>query len=74
MDREAFHVFVKAGDAQQEVEAVLNQLGTPSPEAAGHHKTVYVTRANQTAVMVTGPQAPLAQALRVRPGWIEPAQ
>lgn len=66
-----FPVFVKRGDALAEVDALVRELGG-SPESAGLHKILYVTRAGQTVVMVTGREAPLAQRLRERGGWEEP--
>lgn len=65
-----YPVFVKPGDAQDEVDALVRELSGPS--AAGLHKTLYVTRAAQTVVMVTGREVPLARRLRERDGWEEP--
>jgi hypothetical protein len=69
----SYHVLVRRGDATAEVEAVLRGMGA-TPERAGLHKVLYVTRAEQTVVMLTGPGSPLARELRGRPGWEEPAQ
>lgn len=41
--------------------------------AAGLQRVIYVTRANQTVVMVTGRDTPLARALRSA-GWQEPQE
>jgi hypothetical protein len=67
----AFHVFVKEGDAVAEVQELLRGMGARAEEA-GLHKALFVTRARQTVVMVTGPEVRLALALRERPGWSEP--
>jgi len=66
-----YHVFLKRGDARAEVDAVVRELGS-TPEAAGLHKYIHVVPAAQTVVMVTDADAPLARALRARPGWMEP--
>lgn len=67
-----YHVFVKRGDARAEVDSLLKELGA-GPEGAGFHKYIYVAQAHQTAVMLTGPDAALAGALRGRKGWQEPS-
>ena len=65
-----YHVLTCDGDALREVNDALRSIGTP--ESAGLYRHFFVTRANQTVVMTTGPEAPLAAALRRRPGWREP--
>jgi len=64
------HVMTREGDASAEIEALLRSLG--SAEHAGLHRHFYVIRANQTVVMTRGSDTPLAEALRLRPGWREP--
>ncbi|MGH7457774.1 MAG: hypothetical protein ACREKN_01660 [Longimicrobiaceae bacterium] len=74
MAESEFHVLVKKGDAEAEVESALAELaagGTP-PQESGLHKVTYVTRARQTVVMVDDRDAPLTRALRERAGWDEP--
>ena len=66
-----FPVFVKRGDALAEVDASLALLG--GAVAAGLHRMFYVERADQTVVMVTARDVPLADALRGR-GWAEPRE
>ena len=66
-------VFVKRGDALAEVEAVLRELGV-RPEEGGLHRSFFVTKADQTVVTTTTEGAPLARALRSRPGWTEPRE
>ena len=67
-------VFTRRGDARAEVDEVVHQLeeqyGPAQP--VGFVKYLYVTKADQTVVLVTSRNAPLAAALRARPGWIEP--
>jgi hypothetical protein len=65
-----YHVFTKAGDGTSEVEGLARAFR--SREEAGLHKYFYVSRANQTVVMVENSDAPLARELRRRPGWTEP--
>jgi hypothetical protein len=67
-----YHVFVRRGDARAEVDGVLRELEL-TPEQGGLHKYLFVTKADQTVVMLASPQAPLAGALRGRRGWAEPA-
>lgn len=67
-----FHVFIRRGDARAEVDSLLRQLGS-TPEAAGMHKYIFVAKADQTVVMLVGPDVPLAQSLRGRAGWQEPS-
>lgn len=64
-------VFIKRGDFRAEVDALFRELAL-SPEEAGFQKYIYATQANQTVVMTTSRDAPVAQALRRRPGWLEP--
>jgi len=63
-------VLVREGDATREVTAAVRALGL-TPEAAGLHRTLFVTRANQTVVMVTNVETPIAAALLAR-GWAAP--
>lgn len=68
------HVLTRDGDGCAEVEEALRVLqgrGT-SREAAGFIKCLYVTRAEQTVVMVRDRASPLAAELRTRRGWREP--
>lgn len=65
-------VFVRNGDALPEIASILGELGTA--EEAGLHKQMYVTRADQTVVLTTHAEAPLARVLRQRPGWTEPRE
>lgn len=67
---EEYPVFVRRGDARGEVDLAARGLGM-SPAAAGLHKTIYAARADQTVVLVTSRDAPIAAALRER-GWAEP--
>ena len=64
-------VFVRRGDATAEVERLVAAAG--GGETAGLQRSIYVTRANQTVVMVTGRETPLARALRAA-GWEEPQE
>ena len=64
-------IFIKPGDARDEVDDLIVGLGQTA-EAAGLHKYLFVTRANHTVVMLSDPAAPLAAVLRVRDGWSEP--
>jgi hypothetical protein len=68
------HVFTRAGDACAEVDEALRALAARgvTREAAGYVKCMHVTRAEQTVVMITTRDAPLAAELRGRPGWREP--
>jgi hypothetical protein len=74
MGTQPYHIFTKAGDVRPELEDVLQGLGVEVPEQAGYHKSLYVTRANQTVVFVAGAESLLAEALRARKGWQEPEQ
>lgn len=65
-----YPVFVRTGDALDEVDTLVRELG--GADAAGLHRHMYVTRADQTVVMTTTPDVPLAAALRTRASWIEP--
>lgn len=65
-----YHVLTKAGDATQEVEVAVRELGPP--ERSGLHRFFFVARANQTVVMTVDSESPLANLLRVRAGWMEP--
>lgn len=66
----AHPVFIRPGDALAEIDALVRELG--GADAAGLHRQMYVTRADQTVVMTTTPEAPLAAALRTRSAWLEP--
>jgi hypothetical protein len=66
-----FHVFVKAGDATAELQNALRELRL-SEEKAGIHRHLFVTRANQSVVMVRDLDAPIVSLLR-RSGWSQPA-
>lgn len=74
MPDEAFHVLIHPGDARAEVDRALEALKRRHGAEAdlGFHKYMYVTRAEQTVVMVSGPDAPVAVALRAGKGWEEP--
>lgn len=69
-----YHVLTHRGDARAEVDRVLEELKREhGPEAdPGFHKYLYVTKADSTVVMVEAMDAPVARALRGRPGWQEP--
>lgn len=71
---EEFHVLTRRGDARPEVDRALEALKKERGAEAetGFHKYMYVTKAEITVVMVESPEAPLAAALRARPGWTEP--
>lgn len=71
-----YPVFIKRGDARAEVDALVKEFesGRGSPEEAGLHRLLHVTKAGQTVVMVTRRDAPLAEALRGRSGWEEPRE
>ena len=73
MSNSSYHIFTRLGDARSEVESVLRELGV-SPEDAGFHKAIHVSRANQTVVFLTGRESLLANTLRKRKGWNEPEQ
>lgn len=76
MSQPAYPVFIKRGDARAEVDRVLEELKRAhgSAGAAGFQKYLHVSKANQTVVMVTGRDTPLAATLRGRAGWLEPAE
>lgn len=67
-----YPVFVKRGDARSEVDVAARELGI-SAASAGLHKAIYAARADQTVVLVTSRDSPLAAALRGR-GWAEPTE
>jgi hypothetical protein len=69
----AFPVFIRRGDARAEVDRLVRELG-PTAEKAGFQKYIYASQADQTVVMTSGRDAPLANALRTRPGWDEPKE
>jgi hypothetical protein len=73
MSEKRYHIFTKQADARREVDEAVEALAREQP-ATGFHKSVFVTRANQTVVFVTDRDAPLAAVLRERPGWHEPEQ
>lgn len=66
-------VFIKRGDARGEVDRLLAELGA-TPAEAGFHKYLFVTKADQTVVMVASRSSPIAGALRGRAGWVEPME
>lgn len=69
-------VFIRRGDGRAEVDEILHQLeerGAPGQDL-GFVKYLYVTNAEQTVVIVTSRDTPLARALRARPGWSEPIE
>lgn len=74
MTDDAHHVFLRPGDGLAQVEDALARLAAAgvTREASGLRRVLYVTRADQTVVMLDGPGAPLAAALRALPGWREP--
>lgn len=76
MTQPQYPVFIKRGDARAEVDRVLDELKRAhgSSSAVGFHKYLHVANANQTVVMVTGRDTPLAAALRGRAGWLEPTE
>lgn len=67
-----YPVFTRSGDLREEVEGIARELAGNALEA-GLHKVIYVARANQTLVMVTDREAPLAMELRRR-RWEEPRE
>lgn len=67
-----YPVFVRHGDALDEIDALLRELG--GPKEAGLRQHMYVTRADQTVVMTTGTDVPLAAELRARAAWLEPRE
>ena len=68
-----YPVFIARGDARAEVDRLVASIA-PTPAAAGFHKYFYVAKADQTVVMATGRDAPLAAALRARREWTEPVE
>ena len=68
-----YPVFLRGGDARAEVDSLVSGL-RDQPGGAGLHKYLYAAAANQTVVMVTSRDVPLARALRDRPGWSEPME
>lgn len=76
MAQPEYPVFIKRGDARAEVDRILEELKRAhgSAEAAGFQKYLHVSKANQTVVMVTGRETPLAAVLRGRAGWLEPTE
>jgi hypothetical protein len=70
------YIFLRPGDATAEVDEAARRMRARhgSDEAAGFVKHLYVTRADQTVVFLTGPDVPLAAELRSRRGWMEPAR
>lgn len=69
---ERYPVFVRHGDALAEIDALVRELG--GEESAGLHRHMYVTRADQTVVMTTEVDTPLATELRGRASWLEPRE
>jgi hypothetical protein len=74
MNEPFYHVFTKTGDARAEADGLVARLGAATPADAGFHKSIYVMRADQTVVFLTGRDTALAAALRGRTGWQEPEQ
>jgi hypothetical protein len=68
-----YPVFIARGDALAEVDRLVRSLA-PTPADAGLHKCFYVAKADQTVVMSTGRDTPLAAALRARREWSEPVE
>ncbi len=68
-----FPVFVKRGDSRAEVDRLIREMEL-TPEEAGLQKYIYVVQGNQTVVMVTSRDAPVAEALRRVQGWLEPVE
>ena len=68
-----YPVFIKRGDHRAEIDALMGEMEL-TLEEAGLQKYIYVSQANQTVVMMTGRDVPLATALRSRPGWLEPME
>ena len=68
------HVLTRQGDGLAEVDAALGRLAERGMDraAACFEKAFFVTRANQTVVMVRDRDAPLAAELRALGGWAEP--
>lgn len=67
------HVFTRRGDASAEVEGLLREFRADgTPEEAGFVRYFYVTRAEQTVVLVASREAPFAVRLRSLAGWQEP--
>lgn len=73
-----YPVFIRRGDARAELQRILGRLraadAAVSDAALGLHKAMYVTRAEQTVVMVSAADSPLADALRAAGGWAEPGR
>jgi hypothetical protein len=67
-----FFVLIHAGDTTGVVEELLRVHGL-TPEAAGIHRLMYVTRANQTLLMARDDAAPIVPLLLDR-GWEAPGR
>jgi hypothetical protein len=65
-----YHILIRQGDASAEIEQLLREAGPNEP--TGLRRYYYVSRANQTIVMTTDANAPIARRLREREGWREP--
>jgi hypothetical protein len=74
MSAAEYPVFIKRGDARAEVDQLLAELRAAHGDDTGFHKYLFVTRAEQTVVMLTDREGPLAEALRGRRGWSEPGE
>lgn len=72
MHPSALPVFTHPGDVRSEVDRIVAGLGGAQP--AGLHRSLFVTRAGSTVVIVTGRDVPLAEALRAHTGWAEPVE
>ena len=73
MSTPVFPVFIARGDARAEIDRLVKQLA-PTAEGAGFRKYFYVAKADQTVVMATARDTPLAAALRERREWSEPVE
>lgn len=76
MAEPASYVFTRQGDGSRDVEEIAKRLRAQlgSDAAAGFTKFFYVTQADSTVVILTGPDVPFAAELRGRWPWVEPAQ
>lgn len=70
MTKIPYPVFVRRGDAREEVDEIVAALGLTAADA-GLHKYLFVAQAHQTVVMVSDAGCPLAETLRTRKTWNE---
>lgn len=68
-----YPVFLRRGDGRSEVDSLIAELAGV-PGGAGLHKYLYAAEADQTVVMVTSRDVPLARVLRERAEWLEPME